>query len=96
MSTGKQIRTALGMIISGFGAKAGQGNLAYDMLQNNINRDIDSQKANLGKQQNLLTFAYKKYGNLNDATNMVRAPTASTGKQVFATVLFCTMTAWKS
>lgn len=73
MDTGKKFLTGIGMILSGFGGGAsGQGNMAEAMLQRNIDRDIDAQKADLGKKQNLLAANLADFGNLHDATNMTR------------------------
>jgi hypothetical protein len=73
MTTGQKIRSVIGMILSGAGSGVtGQENMASKYLDAQINRDIDSQKANLGKQQNLLGSYMKQYGNINDATNMTR------------------------
>ncbi len=73
MSTGKKISTAIGLILGGFGAAAGQANGAGKILQANIDRDIDEQKANLGKTQSLLASNIHQFGNLRDATEQTRA-----------------------
>lgn len=68
-----KISTIFGLILgSGGAALAGQENLAFKSLQNNIDRDIDSQKANLGKKNTLLEAYYHKLGNMRDATEMTR------------------------
>lgn len=72
MSTGKRILSSIGLILGGFGAGAGQENGAQRIIQDNINRDIDAQKANLGKTENLLSANLKQFGNLRDATDMTR------------------------
>lgn len=67
MSTGDRIRSSIGLILGGFGAVAGQGNMAYQTLQNNIIRDIDAQKANMSKSQNMLANNLAQFGNVRDA-----------------------------
>lgn len=72
-STPSKIGTIIGLILGGGGAAlAGQENLAYKALQSNIERDIDAQKANLGKKNTLLEAYYRKLGNVRDATDMTR------------------------
>ena len=72
-STGAKVATGLGLILGGIGGGlTHQGNPALEFLQNNINRDIEAQKANLGKSENLLSANLKQFGNLRDATDMTR------------------------
>lgn len=72
-STASKISTGLGLILGGIGSGlTGQGNAALEFLQNNINRDIKGQEANLGKEQNLLSANMRQFGNLKDATDMTR------------------------
>lgn len=71
-STGSKIGMLAGMIISGFGAGAGQGNMAMDILNKNIENDIDAQKTNLGKTQSLLNSNMQKYGVLSSAMTATR------------------------
>ncbi len=59
MSTGSKILTGIGLILGGQGAS--------DMLQHAIDNDINAQKSELGKKENLLSFNLKKEGNLRDA-----------------------------
>lgn len=73
MGTGAKIATSIGMILSGFNGAGAAGNGAFQALQTNINRDIDAQKAELGKKENLLSANLKQFGNLKDATEMTRA-----------------------
>lgn len=66
-------RIGIGFVLSGIGAGlTGQPNLAVEMLNKGIERDIDSQKANLGKKENLLGAMFKQEGNLRDAVDMTR------------------------
>jgi hypothetical protein len=41
-------------------------------LNKNIDRDIEGQRANLGKSENLLSANMKQFGNLRDATDMTK------------------------
>lgn len=74
MSGGQRARTVIGLLLSGFGAGlSGQENLALKMLNHSIERDIDAQKAMLGKKQSLLQYNMQQLGNLKDATDVTRA-----------------------
>lgn len=68
-STVGKIDTVIGMILGGVG---GGSNSGVDMLNRQIDRDIDGQKANLGKTENLLNANMKQFGNLRDASDMTR------------------------
>lgn len=72
MGVGNKIATAIGMILGGFGAAAGQENGGVAMFNKLIQQDIDAQKSNLGKSENLLNANMKQFGNLRDATDMTR------------------------
>lgn len=73
MNTGERISTAIGLILGGIGGGVlGQENPALKMLNANIDRDIEAQKANLGKQKSLLEFNQQQFGNLRDATQMTK------------------------
>lgn len=73
MGTGKKIATGLGLILGGIGAGfAHTQNQAMGYLNDQINRDIDAQKAELGKKQNLLSANLQDFGNLDQATTMTR------------------------
>lgn len=53
MSTGKKIMTSLGLLFSGIGSGlTGQKNLALEMINNNIARDLESQKLAQGQAYN--------------------------------------------
>lgn len=78
MSTGKRILTGIGLILGGMGGgMTGQGNPAVDFLQHNIDRDIEAQKAELGKKENLLSANLRQYGNINTAADVTRLQTAN-------------------
>lgn len=72
MNTGQKIATGIGLILGGMGAVAGQPNLAQEMLQKTIDRDIEAQRVNIGKKESLLNANMKQFGNLNDAMSMTR------------------------
>jgi len=56
MSEGDRISASFGLILGGIGAGlTGQPNLAYQIMKDAIDRDIDAQAKNLGVQQNLLS-----------------------------------------
>lgn len=72
-STVQKIFQTIGLILGGIGSGlTGQPNLAYKVLESNIERDIDQQKSQMETQNNLLAAYNKKLGNLQDAQNMVR------------------------
>lgn len=79
-----KVSAGLGMILSGIGSgMTGAPNLAAQFIQRQIDNDIDAQKANLGKKQNLLGYMLKKYGNIQEAAVATRAYlTASLAGQV--------------
>jgi hypothetical protein len=68
-----KIKIGIGMILGGMSAGTlGGPNPAVTMLNQQIDRDIDAQKANLGKSQSLLSANFHRFGNLRDATEMTR------------------------
>ncbi len=71
-STGSKIGMLAGMIVSGFGAGAGQGNMAMNIINKAIDQDIAAQKDNLGTKENLLKANMLQYGNLNMAIDATR------------------------
>lgn len=74
MSTGSKIATGIGLMLSGIGSGlTGQPNLAYEMLQKNINRDVEMQKDQLGQKKTLLEANLKKFGNLTTAMDVTRS-----------------------
>jgi hypothetical protein len=73
MNFGQRLATAVGMIIGGAGAGIlHQENPVVSMMNKAINADIEAQKANLGKQENLLAMNLRQYGNLKDAEQASR------------------------
>lgn len=74
MSTGQKIGTAVGLILGGIGGGITHtDNPAQQFMQNQIDRDIEGQKADLGKKENLLSMNMRRFGNLKDAEMMTRA-----------------------
>ncbi len=73
MSTEGKIMSSLGILLSGLGTGGtGQSNLAMDIINKQIDRDIDSQVKNLNAKHNLLSANQEMFGNLKDATAMTR------------------------
>lgn len=63
MDSGQKTRTAIGLILSGAGAGlSGKDNLAAKFLNDQIDRDINAQKANLSSNENLLAANNHRYG----------------------------------
>lgn len=76
MSTGDKILNGLGLILGGMGAGlTGGPNLAFESMQRNIDRDIASQRDELGKKQNLLAHNMQTTSNLRAATELTRMQT---------------------
>lgn len=74
LSTMGKVSTVIGLILGGIGSGAtGQKNAALEALNNNIENDINTQKIELGKKDNILGANLRQYGNLQMATNATRA-----------------------
>lgn len=72
-STGSKIATGIGLILGGMGSGVTGGeNPALSFLNKQIDRDIEAQKSELGKKENLLTANLKQFGNMRDAMDMTR------------------------
>jgi hypothetical protein len=68
------------------GGMQGTDNKALGIINNAIDKDIDAQKAELGKKQNLLSINLQKYRNIQDAAAATKAQLmAVTQAQVQAT-----------
>jgi hypothetical protein len=73
LSGGQRIANAIGLLLSGFGSGAsGQPNAALAFLNKQIDNDIEAQKAELGKKENLLSANARQFGELGQATTMTR------------------------
>lgn len=74
MSTKGKIFSAIGMLLSGAGSGlTGAPNLAIKFLDEQIERNIHAQRANLDKNNNVLSALNHQLGNLQDATQMYTA-----------------------
>lgn len=74
MSVPGKISTAIGLILGGAGAHATGGqNMALQFLNNQINRDVESQKANQDTRRSILTGYQEKYKDAQVAEGMTRA-----------------------
>lgn len=73
MSAVGKAGTMIGMLLSGLGAgAAGQSNMAMDVLNKQIDRDIKAQADNLNTRDTLLKANLQQFGNMHDAMNMTR------------------------
>ena len=73
LSVGNRITNAIGLIFGGFGAGLTHGpNLAYNMLEKEIDNDILAQKADLGKKENLLSHNLQALGDNRAAQDLLR------------------------
>ena len=76
MSTGDRILSGIGLVMGGIGAGMTHGpNLAAQFLQNNIDRDIDNQRLQMGVKQNLLNFNFQQTKDLKDAADFTKLNT---------------------
>lgn len=72
-STGGKVATAIGLILGGIGGGlTHQENPALKFLNSQIDRDVEGQRENLGKNKTLLEANMHQYGNLRDATSATR------------------------
>jgi len=87
MSTGNRVMAAISIFLGGVaGGMQGTDNKALGIINNAIDKDIDAQKAELGKKQNLLSINLQKYRNIQDAAAATKAQLmAVTQAQVAAT-----------
>lgn len=79
MDAGAKVATAIGVLLAGIGQglTGGNSNPAMDYINKQIDRDIEAQKANLGKKQNLLSQNLQIQGNLLQAEQATRIQMAS-------------------
>lgn len=72
--TAGKLATGIGLLLSGFGSGLTHGpNMAMEFLNKQIERDIDAQKSELGKKENLVSAYMRQYGNIKDSTSMAMA-----------------------
>lgn len=69
MSTGNRVLASIGIMLGGLSQGLGnrKDNPAMDVINAAIDRDIDAQKSELGKKQNLLSFNLAQYGRMDQA-----------------------------
>lgn len=73
MGAGKKVATAIGLILGGIGGgMTHSGNPAQEFLNAQIERDMESQKADLGKKQNLLSSYQQQLRDNGQAEAMTR------------------------
>ena len=76
--TGERIGTAIGLLLGGMGAGVlRQENPVLKQMNLEIERNLDAQRANLGKQHNVLSALTQQYGNQLTAEHVFRAANAS-------------------
>lgn len=74
MSTGNRVMAGIAIFLGGVaGGMQGRENSALKIIDDAIDKDIDSQKAELGKKQNLLAINLQKYRNIQDAAAATKA-----------------------
>jgi hypothetical protein len=74
MSTGNRVLAGISIFLGGVaGGMQGTENRALGIIQDAVNKDIDSQKADIGKKQNMLSLNMAKYNNINDAAAATKA-----------------------
>ena len=76
MTTGGKIANAIGLVLGGMGSGLTHGpNLAFQYMQNQIDKDLEAQKSDLGRKESLLSHNFEQSRNLADAYNMTRLQT---------------------
>lgn len=77
MGTPKRLATGIGLILGGIGSGLTHGpNMALEFLNKQIDRDIESQQANLNNKHSLLSANMQQYHNVQDAANVTRVQMA--------------------
>jgi hypothetical protein len=80
-SGAQQAGSLIGILLSGVGSGlTGQPNLALQVMDKMIERDINAQTANLGKKENALSHLMQKYGNVQHAQQALRISMAEVAK----------------
>jgi hypothetical protein len=84
MSSGSKVATAIGLILGGIGGGlTHQENPAMKFLNQQIERDVEAQKANMSKQQNMMSYFVRQGESVQNATQLSKAFTAN----IYATKL---------
>lgn len=88
-STGNRVKNAFALALGGFGAGlVGGSNPAMDYINNQINRDIDAQRANQDTRKTILGAFQQRYGDGMVADSLTRAAVLDAynhqGKQIAA------------
>lgn len=74
MNTAQKISTGIGVLLGGMGAGLTHSeNPAMQYLNSMIDRDVEAQKSEIGKKENLLTANIKIYGDHRQAVLMTQA-----------------------
>lgn len=71
MSDGQKYQTSLGLFLGGLGG-GGRSNVALDYLNRNIDRNVDDQKSNFGRQNTIWGAYQQLYGDENVSTNLTK------------------------
>jgi len=79
-STASKVAATVGIVLGSIGSAilGNNKNEALEIINRTIDQDIDSQKANIGKQQSLLRFNLDRYKNVQDAEAATRLQYMST------------------
>lgn len=78
LSAGKRVTNAIGLILGGMGAGlTGGENPAAKFIQNQIERDVEAQKANLQNKATLMGHFVRQGESVQNAANLARAFTAN-------------------
>lgn len=73
LSTGQKVAASIGLILGGIGGRRGGPNMAIAALDKAIDRDIDAQRVELGKKENLLNHYMQQGREMRDAHSMAKA-----------------------
>lgn len=75
MSTGNRVLAAVSLLLGGIsqGISGADTNPAWEVIQDSLDRDIDAQKTELGRKQNLLSFNLERYKRLDAAVAATRS-----------------------
>jgi hypothetical protein len=82
MKTGNRILAGISLVLGGLagGLNKTGGNVAMDVINNAISRDIDAQKANMDKRKNLLAMNYEKTRDMRQAQMLTESQLLSAAK----------------